>query len=437
MQKQSKPGKKRAVYLVDGCRTPFIKALGRNPWSAATLGVTAAQTLLLRQPMRASELSEVIVGCVAPAPEEVNIARLIALRLGCGSTVPAWTVQRNCASGLQAIDAAVRNIALGKSELVLAGGTEAMSRSPVLCSDALVEWLATLSAAKTLSAKLKLLAKLRYPMFIPVIGLLKGLTDWTVNLSMGQTAEKLAYIWGIDRKIMDAYSVESHKRSLAAKEQGHFSYISSLYDYQGQFFNADTGIRADSTVEKLAKLKPAFDRPFGLVTAANSSQVTDGAAMVLLASEAACERYKLPVLARLTEANWAGVDPALMGIGPAHAISDLLLEHKLTLADIDYFEINEAFAAQVLACVAALNDAPYCKEHLGLSTALGQIDLGRLNIDGGAIALGHPVGASGARLVLQMAHILKRQNAKRGIASLCIGGGQGGAMLIENCSGEA
>jgi len=178
-------------------------------------------------------------------------------------------------------------------------------------------------------------------------------------------------------------------------------------------------------------LRPAFDRPYGLVTAGNSAQITDGAAALVLASESAVKKYKLPVMARIVDTEWAALDPAEMGLGPAYSIAPLLASAKLKPNAIDYWEINEAFAGQVLAVLAALNDADYCKSHLGLKSAVGEIPHDRLNIHGGGVSLGHPVGASGARIVLHLAKVLEANNARRGVASLCIGGGQGGAMLLE------
>lgn len=426
----------RPVYIVDGARTPFIKALAKpNPLSASSLAVAAAAPLLLRQPFSARKIDEVIVGCVAPAPDEVNIGRLIALRLGCGDHVMGWTVQRNCASGLQAIDSAYKDIALGRHDLILAGGTESMSRAPWLLSEEMVSFLADIRNAKSPWQKARQLLKIRPQFFRPVIALLKGLTDPIVNLSMGQTAEKLAYQFDITRSEMDTYAVQSHIRSLQAFEQGYFNDINPLFDFQGNVINMDNGLRRDSTVEKLATLKPTFDKPYGLVTAGNSSQVSDGAAFVMVASEQAVERYRLPILGKIVNTAWAALDPSLMGLGPVHAMAKLLTLEKLTLQDIDYFEINEAFSAQVLACLKVMESSEYCKRELHLENSLGTIPLNKLNVDGGAIAIGHPVGASGARLVLHLLHILKRKQAKRGIASLCIGGGQGGAMLLERVEG--
>lgn len=428
----------KSVYIVDGSRTPFIKAANKpNPLSAASLGVAAATPLLLRQPFPLAEIGEVIVGCVAPAAEEANIARIIALRLGLPDSTPAWTVQRNCASGLQAIDSAYKDILLEKADIVLAGGTESMSRTPLLWSDELVAWLADFKKSKSWADKIKLFTKLRPKNFVPVISLLKGLNDPVVNLSMGQTAEKLAYEFNISRREMDAYSVQSHLRALQGFEEGHFqAEIRPLFDWKGNTVEFDNGVRRDSTLEKLAALKPVFDKPFGNITAGNSSQVSDGAAFVLLASEEAVRRYQLPVLGKIVQVSWAALGPEVMGLAPVHAIAKLLKDENLSLSDIDYFEINEAFAAQVLACLKAMQSGDYCRDVLKLQEPLGVLPFDKLNVDGGAIAIGHPVGASGARLVLHLLQVLKRQHAKRGIASLCIGGGQGGAILLENTEGE-
>ncbi len=411
------------VYIIDGARTPFLKiGSGPGPWSAADLAVSAAQALLLRNPIAPEEIDEVITGCVMPAPNETNIARVIALRLGCGPSVQGWTVQRNCASGLQALECAAKDIQSGRYHMVLAGGTEAMSRAPWLYSPALVQWLGAWRAQKTLLGRIALLRKLRPHWMVPVIALLQGLSDPIVHLSMGQTAENLVYHFNLSRKALDQYALQSHQRALAAAKVGLFSEIAPLFDGLGTWVDQDTGLRADGNLEKLARLKPVFDRPFGQVTAGNSSQISDGAAFLLLASAEAVAHYQLPVLGRIVDTAWAALDPAMMGLGPVYAIQALLAQQQLSLDDIDYWEINEAFAAQVLGCVQGL--ATEYAPHPG-------IPMDRLNVDGGAIAIGHPVGASGARLVLHLLRVLRRTGAKRGIASLCIGGGQGGAMLIE------
>jgi acetyl-CoA C-acetyltransferase len=422
----------RPVYVVDGSRTPCLKARGKpGPFAASDLAVAAGQPLLARQPFAPADLDEVILGCMMPSPDEANIGRVAALRLGCGDGVPAWTVQRNCASGLQSIDSAAQNIASGRSSLVLAGGVESMSRAPILFNNVMVNWLAAMARARTPGAKLKVLAGLRPGHFKPVIALLRGLTDPIVGLSMGQTAEILAHRFGISREMMDNFAMRSHQRLAAAHAKGHLDEIEVMYDSMGNVYDHDDGVRPDSTMEKLAKLKPVFDRPLGSVTAGNSAQITDGAAWVILASEDMVTRHNLPVLSRLVDSQWAGLDPAQMGLGPTYAMAPIMQRQGLDTGDIDYFEINEAFAAQVLACLAAWKDADFCREELGRDTAFTAIDEARLNVDGGAVAVGHPVGTSGARIVLHLLHVLKRENAKRGMASICIGGGQGGALLIE------
>jgi acetyl-CoA C-acetyltransferase len=230
---------------------------------------------------------------------------------------------------------------------------------------------------------------------------------------------------------MDEYAVRSHLRLAAAQAEGRMGEIGVIYDTQGNFYDHDTGVRPDSSVDKLAKLKPVFDRDFGSVTAGNASQITDGAACVILASAKAVKQYQLPVIGRIVDSEWAALTPRQMGLGPVHAMTPVMKRQNLSIADVDYWEINEAFAAQVLACIAAWNEETYCQSELGLDAAFGLLDTDRLNVDGGAIGLGHPVGTSGARIVLHLCHVLAQKNARRGMAAICIGGGQGGAMLIE------
>lgn len=421
------------MYVVDGSRTPQLKAKGRpGPFPAADLAIGAGRPLLARQSFQPSDFDEVILGCVMPGPDEANIARVVALRLGCGKHVPAWTVQRNCASGMQALDCAARNIATGRAHLILAGGVEAMSHAPVLLNNDMVGWLGEWGAARNFGARFGALSKLRPGHLKPIIGLLRGLTDPVVGLSMGQTAENIAHRFNISREQMDAFALESHRRLAKAQDDKLLGEIEALYDTRGNVYEQDDGVRRDGDMARMAKLKPVFDREFGNVTAGNSAQVTDGAALLILASAEAVEKYKLPVLGRIIDCHWAGLEPAQMGLGPVHAMTPLMQRHGLKIPDIDYWEINEAFATQVLACLEVWKDADYCRTELSLTQALGEIDLSRLNIDGGGVSLGHPVGASGARIVLHLLNVLKRTNARRGMASLCIGGGQGGAMLIES-----
>ncbi len=422
----------RPVYIVDGARTPFLKARsGPGAFRPSDLAVRAGQALLARQPFAPDALDEVILGCIMPGPEEANIARVVSLRLGCGDRVPAWTVQRNCATGMQAIDCAAQAIAGGRSELVLAGGSEAMSHAPVLLGADMTRWLAEWAGARAFGDRARLLARLRPAHFKPVIALLLGLTDPVVGLSMGQTAEIISRRYGITRAEMDAFAVRSHQRLAAAQAEGRLGEVVPLIDARGEVHDHDDGVRPDSSEARLARLKPFFDREFGNVTPGNSSQITDGAAWLLLASEDAVKAHDLPVLGRLVDTQWAGLDPRQMGFGPVHAAVPLLKRKRLGLDKIDYWEINEAFAGQVLACLRAFADPVYCREELRLRNAMGEIDQERLNVDGGAIALGHPVGSSGARIVLHLLEVLRQRDARRGVAAICIGGGQGGAMLLE------
>ena len=420
------------VYVVDGARTPFLKARTEpGPFSASDLAVACARPVLARQPFKASQIDEVIVGCVIPAADEANIARLIALRLGCGKRVPAHTVQRNCASGLQAVASAAERIVLGRANLVLAGGTEAMSRAPIQWNNSMSGWLGNMLRARNTWQRLQALARFRPALLKPVYALLLGLTDPLVKLSMGQTAEILAHRFGISRESQDVYALNSHKRLAAAFDGGTMNTeVETLYDLRENFYTEDTGLRRDTDLDQLAKLRPVFDRKYGQVTSGNSSQVTDGAAMLLLASESAVKEHGLNVLGEWVDHEWAGVDPSQMGLGPVHATSKLLARRQMKMGDLQQMELNEAFAAQVLACQAAWDSAQYAREELGLSAPLGAMDPERLNPEGGAISNGHPVGASGARLVLHLLHALRQKGGGQGVATLCIGGGQGGAMLL-------
>jgi acetyl-CoA C-acetyltransferase len=428
---------KQPIYIVDGARSPFLKSKNRpGPFAASDLATQAGRSLLARQPFSPDELDEVILGCAAPSVDEVNIGRVAALRMGCGQKVPGWTVMRNCASGMQAVDSGINNILAGRSNLVLAGGVDALSRAPLLYGDKMVLWFSDMAAARATSQRMALFARLPVKaMLAPVIGIMKGLTDPMVGLLMGQTAENLAHRFGITREQQDAFSVRSHQRVVQAQQKKYLAAgggeVEALFDAKGNPFLLDDGVRADASTANLAKLKPFFDRKYGTVTPGNSSQITDGAAWMILASEAALKKFNLNPIGRILDSEWAGLDPAQMGLGPVHAATPILKRHGLGLDDLDYWEINEAFAAQVLGCLAAWKDEKYCREELGLDRALGSLNEEKLNVDGGAIALGHPVGASGTRIVLHLLKVLKRNSKKRGIASICIGGGLGGAMMVE------
>lgn len=423
----------RPVFIVDGARTPFLKARGGpGPFTPVDLAVQCGRPLLARQPFSPDAFDQVILGCVNVIADEMNPARVAALRLGMGETMVAFTVQINCGSGMQSIDTAFRTIQNGTANLILAGGAEALSHAPLVWRREGVRWFAGLAGAKGVLAKAVAALKVRPSYVKPVIGLERGLTDPVTDLNMGQTAEVVGHLFGITRAEADAYAVESHRRLARAQAQGWLvDEVVTAFARDGRFFDRDDGVRPDSTVEKLAKLKPAFERPWGQVTPGNSSQITDGASWVILASEEAVARHALTPKAVIVDSQWAGLDPKVMGLGPVLAATDLLKRHGLALHDIETWELNEAFAAQVLGCLAAWRDDKFCREVLQLDGAAGEIDRERLNVDGGAISLGHPVGTSGNRIVLHLVNAMRRLGTRRGIATECIGGGLGGAMLIE------
>ncbi|QJR05858.1 acetyl-CoA C-acetyltransferase (plasmid) [Sphingobium yanoikuyae] len=424
----------RPVYIVDGARTPFLKARGGpGPFTPVDLAVQCGRPLLLRQKFAPTDFDQVILGCVNVIADEANPARVAALRLGCGTQTTAFTVQINCGSGMQSMDTAYRYIADGGSDLILAGGAEALSHAPLVFRQDAVQWFAAMQGDKNSPlASLKAASGFRPDFLKPIIGLERGLTDPITDLGMGQTAEILAHLFSISRADADAYAVESHKRLARAQAEGWLEgELVPAFARDGTVYSQDDGVRPDSSTEKLATLKPVFERPYGKVTAGNSSQISDGACWTILASQEAVERHGLMPRARIIDSQWSALDPAIMGLGPVLASTALLKRNGHALADIDLWELNEAFAAQVLACLAAWEDEDFCCTILGLEGVAGRIDPSRLNVDGGAISLGHPVGTSGTRIALHLVQAMERLGLRRGIATECIGGGQGGAMLIE------
>jgi len=347
--------------------------------------------------------------------------------------VPAMTVQRNCASGLESIAEAAARIRAGQGRAILAGGAESMSTIPLLFPAETMESFARLRRARNVFQKAGAVATLRPRHFRPVAALECGLTDPTCGLIMGKTAEILAQEFGISRREQDEFALRSHQRATEAASAGRFK-DEMVPVYAGKRFDpvtSDVGPRANQTLEALGKLKPIFDRRDGTVTVGNSCQVTDGAAAVLAMDAEMARAEGLEPLGYIRAYAYAGLDPARMGLGPVYAIDQLLSATGLSLNDVPLIEINEAFAAQVLACLKALDSPRFASQHLGRSGALGEIDPDRLNVNGGAIALGHPVGATGTRIVLTLLHEMRRRNVDLGIAALCVGGGQGAAMLLE------
>lgn len=401
----------RDLHIIAGIRTPFCRmGTDFDGLTAVDLGRHACTALLLRTGIDPGKIDEVIFGCVAQPAEAANLARVIALRSGIPEHVPAATVHRNCASGMEAITTAHQRMAAGHGELFLVGGTESMSRVPLLYPHSAAAKFAALARARSIGQKISAIAAFRPSDFKPLAALQLGLTDPVCGLIMGDTAEILAREFHITRERQDAFAADSHRKALAAAD-AVLEEIATVH-LPGNAVTSDNGIREDSTPEKLAKLRPIFDRQTGSVTAGNSSQITDGAVALLVGSEKAAASLGLEPLGRLTDYAYAGCDPSRMGLGPVHAIRRC--GHPLDEADL--IEINEAFAAQVLAVLADLH---------------AEIPPEKLNRRGGSIALGHPVGATGARLVLSALHQLRETGGHRALVTLCVGGGQGAALWLE------
>jgi acetyl-CoA C-acetyltransferase/acetyl-CoA acyltransferase len=421
------------VAIVEGVRTPFAKAFGPLTAVAAhELGRLATRALLERAGLLPDQVEQVIFGNVALPAEAANIARVIALRAGVPQDRIAHTVHRNCASGMEAITTAAQLIQLGEARVIVAGGTESMSQIPLLYHPEATALFLQLSRAKGWWQRLGALLKFRPRHFRPVPALKLGLTDPVSGLIMGETAEVLADEFGVTRQEQDAFALESHRRASAAAERCVFGeeVVPVPAEVAGQEVGHDVGPRAAQSLEALAKLKPYF-KEGGTVTVGNSCSITDGAAAVLLMpGELARAEGRTP-LGYLRAFAYAGCDPRRMGLGPVFATSKLLERTGLGLKEVDLIELNEAFAAQVLADERAFASDRFAQGELGRRAALGVLDRDRLNVNGGAIALGHPVGATGVRLVLTLLKELRRRGQQRGLATLCVGGGQGAALLLE------
>ncbi len=424
-----------AVWILAGLRTPFAKAgtaFKRTP--VYELGRMVITELLARQDLDPARIDEVILGNCAQPAEAANVARVTALRAGIPERVPGFTVHRNCASGMESVADGALRIRAGEASLVLAGGMESMSQIPLMYNFDYSDWLEGLMRAQTPVQRLGAFAAFRPKMLAPRISIMEGLTDITCGLNMGQTAEVLGREFRITREQQDLFAVESHTRTVAARERLREESVPVFPPPKYEAVTDDVGPREGQSVEQLAKLKPFFDRRNGTVTVGNACPMTDGAVALLLGDDATAQAWPMPPLGRIRAAAFAGLSPRRMGLGPVYAMAKALAKAGLTIDDMDLIEINEAFAVQVLACLAAAESAAFARDELGLGAALGAIPRERLNVNGGAIALGHPVGASGARLLLTLLMELRRRGAKRGIASLCVGGGQGAAFVLERAS---
>lgn len=421
------------LVIVDGVRTPFCKmGTALSGLGAEELGRLAVQSLLTKTDLDPACIDETIFGCVGQPPDAANVARVIALRAGIPEAVPACTVHRNCASGCESITQAYEKLCAGVGEVFVVGGTESMSRYPLLFKHATAIKFGQLAKAKTFGQRVGGMLRFRPSDFQPRITLKLGLTDPVCDLNMGETAEIVGRENGVTRELADQFALQSHQRAVAAEgrlaEEIAPVYVPPKY---GKVISADIGPRKEQSMQQLGKLRPVFDRKTGTVTAGNASQITDGAVALLVMSEAKAEALGYEPLGILTGYVYAGCDPARMGLGPVYAMARAEERLGLGVEDADLVEINEAFAAQVLGCLAKAGSDSFGRDELGRDGALGEIPQEKLNVNGGAIALGHPVGSTGSRLTLTILKELQRRNAKRGLVSLCVGGGQGAALWLE------
>jgi acetyl-CoA C-acetyltransferase/acetyl-CoA acyltransferase len=421
------------IAIVDGVRTPFIRAWDAfDDIPAQRLGALCVTELLKRTKLDGRKIDEVVMGCVAQPAEAANVARVISLLAGIPQDKGAFTVNRNCASGFEAITSAAEKIRDGSGEIMIAGGTESMSNMPMLFKKEAATLFLKFPKAKTFWKKLGILLQMRPRHFMPLSALRLGLTDPACGLNMGQTAELLAKDFGISREEQDQFALESHRRAAASREKLREETMDVFVSPDHRVcIRDDNGIREKQTPEALAKLEPLFERQTGTVTAGNASQITDGACALLMMTEEKAKSMGYEVLGYLRDHLYLGVEPARMGLGPVFAIEKILRRNTLTSGDIDLWEINEAFAVQVLACLRALASEAFAQRHFGSKSPLDKIPQERLNVNGGAIALGHPVGTSGARLVLTCLKEMKRRSLRRGLVSACVGGGQGAALILE------
>lgn len=423
------------VYIVDGKRTPQAKSgLDLKDVQAPYLGAYLVKHLIDNTEIPSDMVDEVIFGNTGTPAKYPNVGRVIALEAGLHKKTSGYSVHRNCASGMEAVTQAYVKIASGRSDIIVAGGVESMSQMPLIYNKEMTELFVKLMKAKTMGEKLAAMSSFRPNFLTPIIAVEQGLTDPFCGLNMGQTAELLARELKITREMQDTFSNNSHMKAVAATKEGRFK-DEILPITVGGTLNKllvnDIGPRENSTVEGLAKMKPYFEKKSGTVTVGNSCPLTDGGSALLFASEEAVKKYNLKPMAKLTDYHFHGLEPERMGMGPLLAMDGVMKRTGLTLSDFDLFELNEAFAAQILAVSIGLKDKEVAAR-FNVDRAWGELDWSKVNVNGGAIALGHPVGSTGSRLLVTLMHELRRRKGKYGIASLCIGGGQGGAVVIEN-----
>ena len=422
----------RRVVVVDGCRTPFLRSgTGFAESSAYELGRMAVAGLLNRSRVAPDEVDQIVMGTVLQDPATSNLAREVGLASGLPESVPGYTVTAACASANVAIANAVSAIASGQADVVVAGGAELLSDPPIRYRRAIRKRLVAAQKAKGIGDYLKLLKGLKLRDLVPET---PAIAEFSTGLTMGQTAERLARRMGIGRGEQDAFAVLSHHRAARATVDGLLAdqvlpaFVSPKY----KPLLADNGIRNDTSLERLATLPPVFDRSFGSVTAGNSSFLTDGAAACLLMSDGRARELGVEPLAAVVGCSLTAADPLEeLLLGPAFAVPDALDQAGRSLDEMEVIEFHEAFAAQTLASIAALADDEFCRTRLGRDGAVGQVDLERLNAWGGSLSIGHPFGATGARLLTTACRRMERSGARYGLVATCAAGALGSALVLE------
>ena len=421
----------RKVAIVGGSRIPFVRSNTDYSHASNMDMLTAAlQGLVERFDLDGERLGEVVAGAVMKHSRDFNLAREATLDSGLSLQTPAYDIQQACGTGLEAAILVANKIALGQINSGIAGGTDTASDAPIALNEKYRHMILSLNRAKTWGQRLKLFASIRPSFMVP---LLPANAEPRTGLSMGQHCERMVKQWGISREDQDQLTFNSHQNLIAAYDRGFFA------DLVRPFCGVERdGIMRNTPLEKLAALKPAYDRENGTLTAANSTTLTDGAAAVLLASEDWAKERNLPIQAYLTHSEVAAVDFYSQGeksegllMAPAYAVPRLLARAGLMLQDFDFYEIHEAFAAQALCTMKAWEDPDFCKNKLGLDNPLGSIDRTKLNVNGSSVATGHPFAATGPRIIATLAKLLEQKGSGRGLISICAAGGQGVTAIIE------
>ena len=423
-------GMGRRVAVVEGCRTPFTRSgTAFRSLSSVELGKVAVRELINRANLDVKSIDHLIYGTVVQSVQEPNIAREVTLGSGIPPTVPAFTVGRACASSNQAITSGAEQIALGLADVVIAGGAESLTDIPILFSDEMRDALVAASKARSLGDRVKAFASIRPKHLAPIA---PAIAEPTTGLTMGQSAEKMAQENGISREEQDRWALRSHQLAWAATQDGRLTAEIAPVFVDGEAVTHDNGIRADTSLEKLSQLKPAFDRRYGTVTAGNASPLTDGASAVLLMSEERAKALGYTPLGYIRSYAYAALAPSDQLLqGPVFATPVALQRAGITMQDVGLMDMHEAFAAQVLSNMQWLTSKKIAQERLGLSEPVGLPPEERINVMGGSIAIGHPFGATGGRITVTLLNEMRRRDVELGLITVCAAGAMGFAMVLE------